>query len=202
MSILLAPIAFGRADATYARHVARGLASPIEHFARNYNYPAVAASQVGETGIRRIFFSNTCSAVARHVFLEMGGFPVHTIMNEDMLFALRMQESGYRIAYIPEAEVEHSHDYSPGEILGRYFDIGVFFSQAAAELGAIRLSGEGLRYTAKLFTSLLSEGHYTWIPAAVAETLAKAVGIFLGKRHNLLPLRIKRRLSMHKAFWR
>lgn len=202
MAHLLFPLASGQAEASYARQVARDSASPLEHFARRYNYPAPQSPQNRESAVRRIYFSNACSAVSRRTFIEMGGFPTHTIMNEDMLFAHRLINAGYRVAYVPLAEVEHSHNYTPWQTLERYFDIGVFFSQASMELGDIRLSGEGLRYTAKLFTSLLSEGHYTWIPAAVAETLAKAVGIFLGKRHNLLPLRIKRRLSMHKAFWR
>src|SRR5690606_5078492 len=115
------------------------------------------------------------------------GFPTHTIINEDMLFAHRLLQSGHRVLYVPEARVEHSHDYTPLQTLRRYFDIGVFFSQAGAELADLGVTGEGLRYAAGLFTSLFQKQQYAWMPGAVAETAAKAVGIFLGRRHNRLP---------------
>lgn len=199
---LLRPIALGDAEATYARQVPRSDANPLERFARAYNYPVAGSVPIREAAVRRAFFSNACSAVSRSAFEALGGFPTHTIMNEDMLFAHRLQRAGYRVAYVPEAEVEHSHDYSSLATFRRYFDIGVFLSQASEELSRLRLSGEGARYAAGLFTSLLASRQYDLLPAALAETTSKAVGIFLGKRHNLLPLRIKRRLSMHKAFWR
>lgn len=202
MERLISPLLRGEAEAAYARQLPRPAASPLERFARHYNYPPTSHAKAQQVEVRRVFFSNACSAIKRSVFEELGGFPTHTIMNEDMLFARRLLDAGYRIRYVPDSGVEHSHDYSLRQTFERYFDIGVFLSQAERELGDVQLSGEGARYAAKLFTGLVRDRHYAWMPMAMAETLAKAVGVFLGKKHRYLPIAVKRTLSMHKAFWR
>jgi len=122
-------------------------------------------------------------------------------MNEDMLFAARLRRAGYRIEYVPEARVLHSHDYSLIQTFKRYFDIGVVFAQAREELAGLDATGEGIRYVRGLFTTLLRDRQYAWMAAAAAESAAKWVGIFLGKRYKSLPLPIVKRLSMHRRYW-
>jgi rhamnosyltransferase len=41
----------------------------------------------------------------------VGGFPAHTIMNEDTYVAGKMLTRGWKISYVAEAAVHHSHDY-------------------------------------------------------------------------------------------
>lgn len=203
---LCRPLLDGRASASYARQVPRSSATPLERFARSSNYPdksrIVQVEQAGSWGIRSIFFSNACSAIRRDAFESVGGFPETTIMNEDMLIAARLLKGGHTIAYVAEAVVEHSHDYSVVQILQRYFDIGVFLSQAEDELDGMSLTGDGVRYVEQLLTHLVREGAYHWIPAAVAESLAKFLGVTLGRRYRRLPLTWTRRLSMHPSYWR
>lgn len=43
-----------------------------------------------------------------------------------MYFAAKSVLNGYKVAYIAEAMVRHSHNYSLTEEFKRYFDIGVF----------------------------------------------------------------------------
>lgn len=202
---LIAPLTQGRASASFARQIPLCDATPLERFARRTNYPEhsriVDASDIANLGVRAFFFSNSFSAVRRETFDELGGFPEHTIMNEDMLFATKLLRSGKKIAYVAEATVEHSHDYTFAETLRRYFDIGVVFTQAREELGNVRLKGEGARYLGKLLTHLVRNGDYHWLPAAFAESAAKFVGISLGKRYRHLPFRWTRRMSMHPDYW-
>src|SRR5699024_8480726 len=77
-------------------------------------------------GLKTVFNSNSFSAYRVSTFMEIGGFPDDTILSEDMYFAARAVLSGYKIAYVAEAEVRHSHNYSSLEEFRRYFDIGVF----------------------------------------------------------------------------
>ena len=201
---LVAPLQ-GEVAASFARQVAHAGATPLETFARHTNYPpvsrVVSAADVARLGVRAFFFSNSCSAVRRDVFETLGGFPAHTIMNEDMLFAAALLRSGYRIAYVADAVVEHSHSYSHLQTFRRYFDIGVVFEQAHAELGGLKLGGEGFSYVSKLFTHLVRTGHYDCLAAATAESAAKWVGLSLGKRHRALPLELKKAFSMHRNYW-
>lgn len=43
---------------------------------------------------------------------EIGGFPEHAIFNEDMIYAGWMEKKGYGVAYVSEARVYHSHNYT------------------------------------------------------------------------------------------
>ncbi len=203
---LTRPLADGTAAASFARQAPRQTATPLEGFARTTNYPAqsrvVGKDDIARSGVRAFFFSNSCSAVRRDVFECLGGFPGHTIMSEDMLFAAALLKTGHRIAYVAEAVVEHSHDYGAAQTFRRYFDIGVVFEQARGDLAGVSLGGEGLRYVSKLFTHLLESGHYDCLAGAAVESAAKWVGVSLGKRHRVLPLELKRRFSMHRNYWR
>ena len=55
----------------------------------------------------------------------MGGFSAPCIFNEDMIFAGRAIKLGYSVAYVAEARVIHSHNYSAMQQFHRYFDNGV-----------------------------------------------------------------------------
>lgn len=202
---LVAPLLDGTAAASFARQVPSADSSPLERFARQTNYPEqsrnVTESDIETLGVRAFFFSNSFSAVRRDAFEELGGFPTHTIMNEDMLFAARLLRSGGPIAYVADAVTEHSHRYTLGQTLRRYFDIGVVFAQAREELVGVPLGGEGARYVGKLLTRLARDGDYHWIPAAIAESAVKLVGVSLGKRYRSLPLAWTRRMSMHPQYW-
>lgn len=195
----------GVVAASYARQVPRPTASPLEKYARLSNYPldsrVVTANDVPTMGLRAFFFSNSCSAVRHDVFDAVGGFPTHTIMNEDMLIAARLLRSGHAVAYVADAVVEHSHTYTPIQTLRRYFDIGVTLRQAHDELGVAGLTGAGRHYVIGLVRSLWRERRMGWLAPALVESSAKAIGLALGRRHHRLPTSWKRRLGMHTAYW-
>jgi rhamnosyltransferase len=202
---LIAPLDEGRAIASFARQVPGPDATPLERFARETNYPPesriASRASAGSLGARAYFFSNSFSAVARVAFEKLGGFPCHTIMNEDMLFAAKLLRAGHRIAYVADALVIHSHRYSLAQTLKRYFDIGVVFEQARTELSGLPLGRDGAAYVGKLLTQLAREWNYHWMPLAVAESAAKILGVALGKSHRRLPLAWTKRLSMHPQYW-
>lgn len=63
------------------------------------------------------------------MFDALGGFVAHTIFNEDMIYARKVLNEGYGIAYAAEAKVEHSHNYSGIQQFHRNFDLGVSHAQ-------------------------------------------------------------------------
>jgi len=202
MQKLLQPLLLEGACASYARQVAQPNASPLERFARGFNYPRSGAKlEKPQEKVRKVFFSNACSAVRRDIFQAVGGFPTHTIMNEDMVFAARVQALGHQVAYVADAVVEHSHDYTLVQTFKRYFDIGVVLEQAKNELGDAGATREGKRFVRGLFTWLWANGYYAWLPRAFAESAAKWVGTSLGRKHKMLPLSVVRHLSMHRDYW-
>jgi rhamnosyltransferase len=169
------------------------------------NYPPEAsirsAEDIERLGVMAFFFSNAASAIDRATFEALGGFPQDVIVNEDMLFCARLLRAGHRVAYQADALVYHSHDYSLREQFQRYFDIGVFFSQAAAELGAVKPGGRGVRFALGQIGYLLKRGLWFWVPRAVAESALKFLGFSLGKRSRHLPRGLRRAFSRQKNYW-
>jgi rhamnosyltransferase len=201
---LVRPIAEGRADAAYARQLPRDDAPPTERFARLANYPPVSTLRCPDddaTGVRRHFFSNVASAVASDVFWSLGGFPDDVILNEDMVLASRLLAHGRCIAYAADARVHHSHAYSMSQQFRRYFDIGVALRRGGASLATSGTQREGVRFVRRQLRFLIGEGAYAAVPVALAEAGVKFVGYRLGTLERRLPNRLKRRFSMHSAFW-
>lgn len=192
--------------ASYARQVPRRGASRLEAYARDTNYPpessTVTPDDVARLGVRAFFFSNASSAVRKDVFERLGGFSPSTIVNEDMLLAARMLQAGHAIAYAADATVIHSHALSPVRTFRRYYDIGVFFTQASEELPTTRLSGEGLRYVSGLLRYLVEARAWNEVPGALVESSAKWLGQYLGRRYRRTPNALRKRMSQQPAFWK
>lgn len=202
---LLEPIKTGTAHAAFARQIPYQGASPLEGFARSFNYPANSyvhsASDIAAKGIRAYFFSDAASAVHREVFKQVGCFPTHLIMGEDSYLCAKLLHGGYKVAYAAQAQVWHSHHYTLAQQFRRYFDIGVFHQQASEVLIGAKTGGEGLRFVLKQTQTLVAQKAFGPALYGLLEAAAKWGALQLGKNHRRLPLQLKKKLSMHPGFW-
>jgi rhamnosyltransferase len=202
---LLAEFADERVGAAYGRQLPHRNAGPIAAHARLFNYPAESQMRGLEDrarfGIKTAFISNSFAAYRRNALMQVGGFPVDTIMNEDTYVAGKMLLSGWKIAYCADAQVFHSHDYGFLDEFKRYFDIGVFHTHTAwlqQTFGGA--SGEGLRFVVSEMRYLLKRAPWL-IPSAALRTGLKWLGFKLGALHRGLPRAIRRGFSLHKSYW-
>lgn len=202
---LTAPLQHAPTVATYARQQAPDTASPLEQFARRYNYPPEGHTRtiddLPDLGVKTYFFSDTASAVRRDVFEIVGGFPEWVIANEDMVLCARVLQAGHAVTYAAAAVVWHAHDYSLLKLFQRYFDIGVFMKQAEDILIGAETGGEGLRFALAQLRFLLLRGHLRWVLRSLIESPLKFAAFHIGKRAHRLPHPLRRRLSGQKAFW-
>jgi len=181
-------------------------ASPIAVHARLFNYPAVSsvkdAADIPRIGIKAAFLSNSFAAYRRTALEDVGGFPSDVIFGEDTYVAAKMLKAGWKIAYAADATCYHSHNYSMKEEFERYFDIGVFHSRERWFIESLgKAEGEGKRFVLSEQKYLLK--HATWlIPSAILRTGLKLIGYKLGQREAMLPLWLKKKLSMNKGFWK
>ena len=191
--------------AAYGRQLPQPDASPLAAHARLFNYPAASHRRslvdVAQFGIKACFLSNSFAAYRVSALREVGGFPAHVILGEDMYLAARLLQAGYAIAYQAQASVYHSHNYSLLAEFRRYFDTGVFHAQHNWLMQDFGQAGrEGLRYVRSEMAYLLR--HAPWrLPEAACRTALKALGYRFGKWHAALPKRICVGLSMHKGYW-
>ena len=182
---LIEPIDGRITAAAYARQVPAPDATPTEAFARLYNYPPESSSRhishVHRRTLKTFFFSNAASAISRACFEKVGRFPSPVSTNEDMLLCARLMDAGYRIAYVAEAEVIHSHDFSLAEVFRRYFRIGTVAREHHATLRVERNAGEGLEFVRRQIAHLQSMGRSKLIPGAIVEAGVKALAFYCGQ---------------------
>jgi len=170
--------------AAFGRHIPYQNASLLEAFARGFNYPEQGSikgiNDVKAYGIKTFFFSNACSAIKKDTFLKVGLFPEGIPSNEDMLLAAKLIINGHKIAYVPDAKVIHSHNYSLLKQFGRYYNIGSSLRKNGWVLQYARPEEEGARFMKEQVLFVIKRKKYILLPYIFLETFAKYAGFRLG----------------------
>lgn len=191
---------------TYARQIADTKADKIEKFTREFNYPAVSMiksfNERESLGIKTYFSSNVCAAYDRAIFDALGGFDEGQILNEDMLYAYKLIETGFFIKYEAWAKVIHSHNYSGKQQFKRNFDIGV--SQACNEhiFAAVKSENEGKKLVLSTLKRLIKSYSYLSCLRLIYISFCKYAGFISGKNFKKLPKGIVKACSMNRGFWK
>jgi len=195
----------GDVGAVCGRQLPHSDANLFAQHARYYNYPENSVTKtVADSslyGIRTPFMSNSYAAYRATAMTDVGGFPNHVILSEDMYVAAKMLLQGWKVSYAGDAKCRHSHNYSLKEEFCRYFDIGVFHSREPW----IRQSfggagGEGLRFLKSEFKFIGVRRFYLW-PSFFIRNILKFFAYKLGQHEKHIPLSLTKNFSMHKGFW-
>jgi rhamnosyltransferase len=177
---LTAPLQIPDIAAAFGRHIPAHDANPLDAFARYFNYPSEGAikgiDDIPRFGIKTFFFSNVCSAIKKNAFMTAGRFPEDIRANEDMLIAAKLILTGFRVAYVPDARVIHSHNYSLLKQFRRYYNIGSSLKTHDWVLQHVRAEGEGLRFVGEQMRFAVQRHRYLWIPYILMEAAAKYAG--------------------------
>lgn len=189
----------------YGRQLPHKGAKVLETHARLFNYPAQSLvkkrSDKDELGIKTASCSNSFAAYRKSALAEVGGFPTDTILAEDVIVGGKMLIKDWKIAYVADSEVYHSHDYSTKEEFKRYFDIGVYHSTNQWLLDEFgKADGEGIKYL-KSELKYVFRNNFLVFPKMIASIGAKFFGYKLGMMHEKLSLKQKRNFSMHRRYW-
>lgn len=206
MEKLLMPIFQKEAGMSYAKQLPEEKSSILEQCAREFNYPdqpfIKSEKDLQTMGIKAFFASNVCAAYDRSVYNALGGFVEHTIFNEDMIYAKRLINGGYSIAYAAEARVYHSHNYNGIQQFKRYFDLGVSHAQYPEVFGGIKSESEGMRLIKITAERLFSCGRPYLMASLFWQNGCKYMGYLLGKRYRYMPSKIVRLCSMNREYWK
>lgn len=189
----------------YGRQLPRDKASLIESFGRIFNYPDTSCTRVLSDkdilGMKVAFCSNSFCSYRISSLIETNAFPDRSIIGEDYITAANLLMSGYKIRYEAMSKVKHSHDYNIYQEFKRYFDIGVFhneYQEIINKLGIVEKSGSSYFKSELLY---LFENSKIHLPLSILKTISKYIGYKIGKRHNKLSKKIKKKLSMHSFYF-
>ncbi|MCX7089219.1 MAG: glycosyltransferase [Methylococcales bacterium] len=202
---LVAPLIADKTIAvSYGRQIPQDNADIFEAFPREYNYGVEAQvrsiGDVNQFGVYTFFCSNSCAAYRNSALDEVGGFK-RVLTNEDYFAVADLLQKGYKIAYVPDAVVIHSHRYTLWQEFQRYFDTGY----VRAEYPIIQqLVGQAEKRGMGFVTALIKK---LWIerprliPYAIGQSLIKWLGYRVGFYGKKLPLWLKKQLSQQHYYW-
>lgn len=202
---LIRPFSDPEVCAVYGRQMADRKDNPVEAYTRRFNYPAQSriksAKDLPVLGIKTFFCSNVCAAYRRDVYEELGGFPLHTIFNEDMIFASRLIEADKKIAYAADARVWHWHNYTAKDQFKRNFDLAVSQVDHGGLFNEVRSESEGIRLVRNTLAYFVRKRQFGLIPKIILDNAAKYLGYRMGKEYKRLPMWLIRKISLNPSYW-
>ena len=168
------------------RQIPRDDAWPFEKLVRNFNYPSQSrirsAKDIPELGIKTFFTSDCCSAYRRDIFLKLGGFSFPVMTGEDLYFAAKTINSGYKIAYAADAGVIHSHNFTLLQQYRRNFQIGYETEKHKDILCGVSQEKEGFKLVKYVSLELLKKGKILSFMRFGFDCVARLLGNRMGKR--------------------
>lgn len=190
----------------YGRQVPKKNCKEIERYTRRFNYPENSCikskEDITKLGIKTFFCSDVCAAYRRNYLLSAGGFENPTIFNEDMIFAGKRILAGDKVAYIAEAKVIHSHNYTGRQQFQRNFDLAVSQAQHPELFNEVSSEGEGIRMVKATARYLLRSGQPVKIFELIYQSGCKYAGYFLGKRYKKMPLKLLLKCTSSPKYWK
>ena len=190
----------------YGRQLPHDNATYFATQLRKNNYPPkgdiVSIDDKDRLKFKTFFCSNSFAAYRVSALKEVGGFKSNLLFGEDAYTTAKILLQGYKKAYVADAKVKHSHNYSIIEEFRRYFDVGVFHKTEhwlIDEFGTP--TGEGLKYVKKELSSLLSEKKFLLAFQSVIRNGVKFIGYKIGKKYDKIPISLTKKFTMNKSWW-
>jgi rhamnosyltransferase len=184
MRRLLQPLRDARVAGAYARQIPRSTADPLMRFFLERTYGPRPAwrrlSGSANVSIDDIFFSNVSSAIRRDVW-QLHPFRDDVVMSEDQYWAFDVLSAGFDVAYVPEAQVYHSHNYSLPILFRRNWQSGASLRGLIADTPAA-IAGRGVSYILDQARFLVLDGRAHWLPYMLVYEATKAAGFSMGMR--------------------
>lgn len=182
------PIENGECSASYSRQISKS--KGIEKYTREKNYPEnsfiTSKEDLKEKGLRTFFFSDASSAISNEVFKKLSYYDNKDLsISEDMYIAYKLIMNGYKIKYVADSVIIHSHNFKFKELYKRYYDTGIFFKENSYldKFGTNKTGGGMAKYVLKRILQDKDLGAFIrfW-PDMVARFVGMKVGKYLKLR--------------------
>lgn len=160
----------------------------IEHYIRKKNYgnitEFVGSADIERLQLKAFFASDAFSAYHRPTFVKLNGYDnENMMMSEDMYYAKKILEAGYKKGYIASAVVEHSHKMTLKQLYCRYYQTGIWF-KCHPEFCNYKTTETGMKLALYVLGQALKEFNvpvlFRWLP----DMTARYFGMRQGKKNG------------------
>jgi rhamnosyltransferase len=196
-----------KVGAAYGRQLSYEDTNLFGKHLREFNYGENSyirdKSDISKYGLKTAFLSDSFAAYRKSALESIGSFKSDLILGEDTYAGAKMILSGYKLAYVADAKVYHSHSYTVLQEFRRYFDIGVFHKCENWILESFgKAEGEGMKYIKSELNYLFQNGAWYLLPEWFARNGMKYLGYKLGQKYKKIPMWMVKKLSMHHRWWK
>lgn len=168
------------------RQLAREDAIIMERLVREFNYPprsnVRSKKDIPKYGIKTYYCTDVCAAYRRDIYLELGGFDYPLKTNEDMFFAAKAVNSGYKVGYAANAMVVHSHNFTLKQQYDRNYIQGFEIEKHRELLGDVSANSEGMKMVKTVSLQLLKKGKVGSFVHFGFDCCARLLGSKAGKK--------------------
>jgi rhamnosyltransferase len=200
---MLAPFADPQVGAVFCRQEPRSDSSPMEEYFLRSWYPAHGGWRVvshdSPTLTGAMLFSNAAAAY-RRIAWEQKPFCETLVMSEDQQFARDLLAEGWRIVYVPEVSVLHSHHYTLSTAFRRNFDSGASLRTITTDRTSDWF-GHGLFFLVREVRHVGRRAGPLAAGFTVLYEFVRFAGFAAGRHHLWFPKWLKPHLGLHRSWW-
>ena len=201
---LIKPLIEGKASVSYGRQIPVKNAGILESFPVEFNYTEMSnvrsLNDIDKYGVGTFFCSDVFSAYINEDLNNVGGFD-HVLTGEDYFMCYKILLDNKSVAYVSNACVIHSHNFSLIENFNRMFDTGYVRGERKHIQDLVgHPDSRGMQLTVSMFKKIIKEKPQI-LPYAILQTTLKYLGFKIGYYGTNLPVKVKRFLSGQKYFW-
>lgn len=160
----------------------------IEYYVRKKNYGkqsfVVSSTDIEELQLKAFFASDAFAAYYRPTFIALNGYDdIPMMMNEDMYYAKKIIDAGYKKAYVATAVVEHSHKFTLKQLYKRYYATGKWFAEHP-EFDGYKTTDTGLKLAFYVLGQALKGFNISVIFRWLPDMAARYLGMKKGRKEN------------------
>lgn len=168
------------------RQLAREDATYAEKLIREFNYPdksnVRSKFDIPKYGIKTFYCTDVCAAYRKKLYFEIGGFDYPLKTNEDMFFAAKAIQKGYKVGYAADAKVIHSHNFTIKEQYKRNYIQGYEIEKHKNILGNVSANSEGMKMIKYVSKGLLKKAKFFSFIRFCFDCCARFLGSHNGKK--------------------
>lgn len=203
---VIEPITSGEAVISYPKQIPHPGTNIVSVYSRKFNFPNESnirsIKDAKKYGVYTAFCSDACTAYLNSALDKIGGFR-WLLAGEDAVAASMLLKNGYKIAYVADSVVEHSHNYTPLKEFKRHFDTGMYRKRwhKILDLGGGGDQARGTSYAITMFLFILKKQPWM-LPTAFLQLTMGWLGYHFGQIcYHRAPDWLYKAISPADFFW-
>lgn len=156
----------------------------MEKYTKKFNYPnesyIVEKKDVDSMQIKAFFASDSFACYDVDIFKSINGYDKKILpTNEDMYYAKKILFNNYKMIYVSNAIIYHSHNFTLKQIYERYFLVGKFFKENP-EFKKYKSTNSGFKLALYVFGNIIKsfdiKNLFKFIPDMLCRYFGKRKG--------------------------